>query len=243
MSESPSLSERYQDHHSRSGRYGFSYRLGERGPQFALWIGVGVRVLDLGCRDGILTEHYVQGNHVIGVDIDPGALARARARLGIETLDLDLNRASLPFDDASFDAVVAGEVLEHLTDPRAVVTEACRVLKPAGVFVGSVPNSFHWRARLAFLQGFSIEDPTHLQQFSRKRLLALLQGFVSVEILPVGGIGGRRLPVLPGSLSESIIRKLPDWFANDWLFRAIKRSSEGQGTGGGHQVTPVEPGS
>ena len=52
---------------------------------------------------------------------------------GIEPVHADV--AALPFDDATFDVVVAGEVLEHVTDLDGVVAEACRVLKPGGTFV------------------------------------------------------------------------------------------------------------
>jgi 2-polyprenyl-3-methyl-5-hydroxy-6-metoxy-1,4-benzoquinol methylase len=74
-------------------RYGFIYRVGERGPQFAAWIGTGKRVLDLGCRDGSLTRYYVEGNIVVGVDIDQQALSLLGARwdadwLGTEQLSL-----------------------------------------------------------------------------------------------------------------------------------------------------------
>jgi len=203
-------------------RYGFIYRVGERGPQFAAWIGTGKRVLDLGCRDGSLTRYYVEGNIVVGVDIDQQALSLAHEWLGIATLWLDLNRSSLPFGDGSFDVVVAGEVLEHLIDPAFVVGEAHRVLVPGGMLIGSVPNSFHWRARLAFLAGRSIEDPAHLHLFSRTKLLALLGGFQCVEVVPVGGIGGRVFPVFPVWLSQPLVWNLPTLFANDLLFRAVK---------------------
>ena len=64
-------------------------------------------MLDLGCRDGALTSAYVEGNTVVGADIDQVALARAE-KLGIETRWADLDEP-LPFEDASFDVVVAGE--------------------------------------------------------------------------------------------------------------------------------------
>jgi SAM-dependent methyltransferase len=206
-----------------SRRYGFSYRIAERGPQFAAWIGTGKRVLDLGCRDGTLTQCYVAGNIVTGVDIDGQALSLAHARLGIATISLDLNREPLPFGDGSFDIVVAGEVLEHLVDPAFAVSEARRVLVPAGRLIGSVPNGFHWRARLAFLMGRSFDDPAHLHHFSRARILQLLKDFDAVELIPIGGIGGRYLPVVPALLSQPVVRSLPSLFANVFLFCAIKQ--------------------
>ncbi len=227
MNRREGLESAYAAHHAQHARYGFSYRAGERGPQLAAWVGTGTRVLDLGCRDGTLTQHYATGNAVTGVDIDQQALSMARERLGISTIWLDLNRDQLPFDDGSFDVVVAGEILEHLVDPAFVVGEARRVLTSGGVFIGSVPNSFHWRARLAFLAGRSTEDPTHLHLVSRSELQKLLGGFATAELVPVGGIGGRILPVMPTWISHWFVRGLPTLFANGFLFRAVKQNTQG----------------
>jgi 2-polyprenyl-3-methyl-5-hydroxy-6-metoxy-1,4-benzoquinol methylase len=222
MSRRERLESAYAAHHTGHARYGFSYRATERGPLFAAWVGTDKRLLDLGCRDGHLTQYYATGNVVTGVDIDQQALSRARENLGISTIWLDLNHERLPIDGDSFDVVVAGEVLEHLVDPAFIVGEARRVLTPSGVLIGSVPNSFHWRARLAFLAGRSIDDPTHLHLFSQSEVLRLLEGFNNVELVPVGGIGGRMLPVVPAWISHWLVRGAPTVFANDFLFRATK---------------------
>ncbi len=217
------LKDEYTEHHVQHGRYGFSYRGNERGPVFAAWIGTGKRVLDLGCRDGSLANYYASGNTVTGVDIDQHALSLASERLSITTVWLDLNHEQLPFDDGSFDVVVAGELLEHLVEPGFVADEAYRVLAPGGIFIGSVPNSFHWRSRLAFLRGHSIEDATHLHCFSRPQILQLLQRYKDVELVPVGGIGGGMLPIVPAWFSQPLVRNLPTLLANDFIFRATKR--------------------
>ena len=225
MSERERLEALYAAHHAGAGRYGFSYRLEERGPALAAWVARGRRVLDLGCRDGSLTRYYASGNAVTGVDIDRAALARARETLGIETVWLNLNSEMLPFGPQSFDVVVAGEVLEHVLAPEDVVAEARRVLGPGGQFVGSVPNSFHWRARLAFLRGRSLEDPTHLRLFSLEKLRALLSGFAWTEIVPLGTVGGRRIPQLPARLTKQLIGQWPTLFASDFLFQARREQS------------------
>jgi methionine biosynthesis protein MetW len=208
--------------HTQHARYGFSYRARERGPMFAAWVGTGKRVLDLGCRDGSLTQYYAASNMVTGVDIDKQALALAHERLGICILGHDLNGEKLPFDDASFDVVVAGELLEHLIDPARIVDEAYRLLATGGMFIGSIPNSFHWRARLAFVKGRSTEDATHLHLFSLGKLWQLLHRFEETEVLPIGGIGGRFLPIMPPWFSRPLVHHLPTLFANDFLFRATR---------------------
>ena len=143
-------------------------------------------MLDLGCRSGALTRHFLEGNEVVGLDVDAAALAKA-ATLGIEPMQANVEEP-LPFADSSFDAVVAGELLEHLQFPDALVTEARRVLRSGGVLVGSVPNAFRVQSRLRFLRGRAPEDdPTHLRMFSPGSLRALLGGFEAVDLSFVGG--------------------------------------------------------
>ena len=180
------LSERYERHHRERRDEGDFVFVPERIPLFKAAIGRGRRVLDLGCRSGALTQHFLEGNEVVGLDVDRSALAKAAA-LGIEPVEGDVEDP-LPFEDASFDAVVAGELLEHLRFPDALVAEAGRVLRPGGVFVGSVPNAFRVQSRLRFLRGRHPEDdPTHLRMFSPDALRELLHAFDAVELSFVGG--------------------------------------------------------
>lgn len=183
MSRLERLNERYRVHHAGE-KQEFVFGGDERGSFFASVVaGPGRRVLDLGCRTGALTQHYAAGNDVVGVDVDRDALARAEERLGIETVWADVE-AGLPFEDASFDVVVAGEILEHLADPATAVAHVRRVLRPAGTFVGSVPNAFRLKSRVAYARGrYPVDwDPTHLQLFTPGALRALLADFDDVEI-------------------------------------------------------------
>jgi hypothetical protein len=79
-------------------------------------------------------------------------------------------------------------VLEHLQFPDVVVAEIRRVLKPGGLFLGSVPNAFRLRNRIVFLMGKDYEiDPTHLHQFSPQLLRRTLAAFVDVRVEFHGG--------------------------------------------------------
>src|SRR5262249_21774429 len=179
-------------------------------PLFVAAIGTGKRVLDLGCRSGALTLHFLPGNSVVGLDVDAAALEKAAA-LGIEPLRADVEEP-LPLDDESFDAVVAGELFEHLRFPDAVVAEIRRVLRPGGLVVGSVPNAFRVQSRLRFLGGRPPEDdPTHLRMLSPRAVRDLLEGFSDVELDYVGGRYRRLHPRL---------------FARDLVFRATKPRDE-----------------
>jgi SAM-dependent methyltransferase len=201
------LSERYSEHNRVERGAGFVFAGEERIELFRRYVGgPGRRVLDLGCRDGALTQAYADGNEVVGVDADPEALAQA-AKLGIETHWADLDEP-LPFEDESFDVVVAGELLEHLRDPARFASEARRVLRPGGTFVASVPNAFRLKNRLRFLMGRKPEnDPTHLHMFSPDEVRALLSSFEDVRLDYIAG----RLVPLHARL-----------FANDMVFSGRK---------------------
>jgi SAM-dependent methyltransferase len=180
------LGDRYEEHHRERRDEGDFVFVPERIPLFVAAIGRGKRVLDLGCRSGALTRHLLEGNSVVGLDVDVAALEKAAA-LGIEPVRANVEEP-LPFEDAAFDAVVAGELFEHLQFPDALVAEIRRVLRPGGVLVGSVPNAFRAQSRLRFLRGRAPEDdPTHLRMFSPATLRNLLAGFEDVRLSYVGG--------------------------------------------------------
>jgi SAM-dependent methyltransferase len=163
------LARIYERHHRAVRGAGFAFEGALRAAFFASHIGAGKRLLDLGCRDGTMAAQQRGGNAVTGVDIDRAALGRAEA-LGIDTVWADISEP-LPFKNSSFDAAIAGEVLEHLPNPEAVLDEVARVLTPDGLLVGSVPNAFRLKNRLRFLIGRPPEaDVTHLQHFSPERL-------------------------------------------------------------------------
>jgi 2-polyprenyl-3-methyl-5-hydroxy-6-metoxy-1,4-benzoquinol methylase len=212
------LEAQYQAHHERGKRYGYLYCHGARGPYLQRWIGTGKKVLDLGCRDGMLTRFYAPGNAVIGVDIDRQALALAKKKLGIETMWVDLN-SEWPFPEQSFDAIVSCEIIEHLFCLEEFLNHISATLRPGGVFIGSVPNAFRIRNRLKFLLGNDFEsDPTHVRIFSYHKLEELLSRlFSTVEIFP---IQGKILPFL--KVSPSMPDVLNRLFAKDLLWRAVR---------------------
>lgn len=205
----------YRTHHERGKRYGYLYCHGERGPYLQRWIGAGKRVLDLGCRDGMLTSFFAPGNEVVGVDIDQNALKLARNKLGIETHWLDLN-AEWPFAADSFDAVVACEIMEHLFFLEPFLEKVKKTLKKGGLFLGSVPNAFRMRNRLKFLFGKEYEsDPTHVRQFSYFKLeRVLLKYFSEIEIVP---LQGKILPLIP--VSPRLPKGINRLFARDLLWK------------------------
>lgn len=93
----------------------------------------GSLLLDLACGGGLLAPHVAdKGHRHVGLDLSPTALPLARSH-GVVAVRGDVTR--LPFADEVADVVVAGEILEHVADPPALVIEACRVLRPGGTLV------------------------------------------------------------------------------------------------------------
>jgi 2-polyprenyl-6-hydroxyphenyl methylase / 3-demethylubiquinone-9 3-methyltransferase len=90
-------------------------------------------LVDLGCGGGVLAPHLADhGHRVIGVDLIAASAALAREH-GTTPVVADLRH--LPLANECADVVVAGEVLEHVTDLPGVLGEAIRVLRPGGTLV------------------------------------------------------------------------------------------------------------
>jgi SAM-dependent methyltransferase len=104
------------------------------------------RVLDLGCGTGFTLTRLPPSVRAVGVDRAQAALAlSARRNSGAALVCADAAR--LPFASGSFDAVLALDVLEHLSDDASAAAELHRVLVPGGVAVITVPAyAFLWSA-------------------------------------------------------------------------------------------------
>lgn len=199
----------YRHHHLTNREPGFSILKAERGTLLKKLIGKNKTVLDIGCRDGALTKYFVEGNKVLGVDIDDVALAET-AKLGIETKKLDLNGDWSELAGRKFDVVVAGEVLEHLYYPDEQLKKISNLLNSNGMLIGSVPNAFSLRNRFRYLKGTKrhtpLSDPTHINHFSSTDLsLILSHNFPSVEILGLGRY-------------HTLAKAWPSFFAFDLFF-------------------------
>lgn len=204
----------YESHHKRKRKQDFAIWKKERAKIFSKWIGRGKKVLDLGCRDGTLTKHFVTGNNVTGVDIDKRMLSICKKELKIKTLQLNLYN-HWPFPPQSFDVVVMGELLEHMLIPEEVLKKAKKVMKKKGILIGSVPNFYHIKRRILFALGKPVDvfvDPTHTRAIWLNNLKQMLEDdFSKVEII---GLGRKS--------HEQLMNRFSNLLAHTFVFKATK---------------------
>jgi 2-polyprenyl-3-methyl-5-hydroxy-6-metoxy-1,4-benzoquinol methylase len=163
-------------------------------------VSPGQRVLDVGCGEGRFTAALAaEGAQVIGLDVAEEPLRRARERHPELDLRLIGETGPWPAPDASFDVVWAGEVIEHVADTAAWLSEVRRVLRSGGSLLLSTPANGRMGllaaalSRRAFARRF---DPCgeHLRFYSRATLTRLIEdfGFQGVSVWGAGGLPGAR---------------------------------------------------
>jgi 2-polyprenyl-3-methyl-5-hydroxy-6-metoxy-1,4-benzoquinol methylase len=142
----------------------------------------GGRVLDVGCSGGYLAERLVaRGSTVTGIELDPDAAQHAREFCD-RVLVGDVEELELPFEPASFETIICGDLIEHLRWPDRFLTRVRPLLRPGGRLVLTTPNIANWTIRLQLLFGRfrytdrGILDRTHAHLFTRATLLECLEG-------------------------------------------------------------------
>ncbi len=170
-------------------------------------VAAGERVLDVGCGEGAFAAALLgAGAQVVAVDVALEALRRARA--AVPGLDARLigSAGDWPLEDAGFDVVWAGEVVEHVADTQAWLSEVRRVLRPQGRLLLTTPGH-PLRLRLALglsARAFAAHfDPLgdHLRFYTRTGLRRVLLefGFEDVRVR-----AARRLSSAPLLLASAV---------------------------------------
>jgi len=139
---------------------------------FAARLSGGKRVLDAGCGAGYGCAALAQqALSVTGLDAAPEAIAYAREHYAAANVRfLEGSCSAMPLADAGFDLVTSFEVIEHLADWQAFLSESRRVLAPGGVFLLSTPNRDYY-AEARRLTG---PNPFHAHEFSFDEFASVL---------------------------------------------------------------------
>ena len=150
----------------------------------------GRSVLEVGCGAGVDLARFAKGGaEVTGVDLAPSAIELARANFSQQGLRGRFEVADgehLPFPDNSFDLVYAHGVVQYTANPRQLVEECRRVVKPGGEAVFQVYNRVSWLNGLSKLMkvGLEHDDAPVLLKFSIGEFRRLVSGFAKVAIVP-----------------------------------------------------------
>lgn len=143
----------------------------------------GGHLLDVGCATGdFLSEmRRRRGWAVVGIELSKFATHYTHSQVGADAVQGILNTA--PFADETFDAITMWDVFEHTYDPRTVIAEAARLLRPGGILVISHPNLDSIDRRLFGRFWIGYELPRHIYLFPTNvlRNLAREVGLHEVE--------------------------------------------------------------
>jgi SAM-dependent methyltransferase len=122
----------------------------------------GLKVLDIGCGNGYVLYQYARhGAEVTGVDLTRTAIELSRKRFALGGLSgdfMEVDGDKLPFPDGHFDIVCSMGVLHHISDPRPMVEEIFRVLKPGGRLIVMLYYRYSWK-NLVLLRMRRMLDP------------------------------------------------------------------------------------
>ena len=136
----------------------------------------GMNILDIGCVSGTLYRKLqskeIDCNYIC-VDVIDQEVTGLPSGKNLQYLECDIT-TGIDLPDKWADRIYCLEVIEHVRDPMAAVEEICRILKPDGIGVISVPNPYFWDTILAnFLKNKS--DSCHISAWTWIEMINLLE--------------------------------------------------------------------
>jgi len=128
-----------------------------------------LKILDIGCGDGVLLYLISQKNKSLltGIDLDQDSLKIATTK--VKAKFIKASAYKLPVKSSSYDYVLASEIIEHLDQPKKMLIEIKRVLKPKGIVIITTPVKLFQKP----------EDSLHVQEFTVKDINQILRQYFS----------------------------------------------------------------
>jgi 2-polyprenyl-6-hydroxyphenyl methylase/3-demethylubiquinone-9 3-methyltransferase len=152
----------------------------------------GSRILDVACGAGLVASPVAEaGYSVTGIDLAAGAIEAARARVDGRSLEFHVGDAYATGErDASFDAVLLMDMLEHVDRPAEVIREAARVVRPGGPVIFHTFNRtpLAWALAIHGMKVIARDTPPHVHVYrlfikpDELRDMAFAQGLRVMEI-------------------------------------------------------------
>jgi 2-polyprenyl-3-methyl-5-hydroxy-6-metoxy-1,4-benzoquinol methylase len=183
-------------------------------------------ILDVGCGCGALRAFVAPiFDRYVGIDL----IRYDSFPADCEFHPADLNQ-KLPFPNASADAVVAAEIIEHLENPRALMRELVRVAKPGGMLIVTTPNQLSLLSLMAlivkhrFAMFQDVHYPAHLTALLEIDLLRIANEMGLVDVAVRYTCQGR-IPGTPWHYPQALSRLWPRALSDNLLLIGRKAAN------------------
>lgn len=136
-------------------------------------------ILDLGCGEGFVISHFLDGRFVVGLDNSKDSLLTAKQKAKRSNIDfIHADIAALPLKTASFDKITLLEVLEHLPEEnhRTLCGEIDRILKTGGTLMVSCP----YKEQITYTDGKPTSLWGHLCSIDEEKVTCLLPNYYTL---------------------------------------------------------------
>jgi len=168
--------------------------------------GEGRNFLDIGCATGLLLNYMRhRGWNTKGVELCMESAEYANGQFFLDVFNGTLTEAA--FEDRSFDVVHFSHLIEHVPDPKGLLLEVKRILKPEGYVILTTPNVEGIQAKYTG-KGWRSAIPDHVYLFSKKtmRLILTQTGFKTIKQVSWGGIPAGKRPKILKSPADKLAK-------------------------------------
>lgn len=178
-------------------KYNLGVRINERNIRKVLSKVRPSKILDAGCGEGYLANRLSREYTIWGLDKDKQSVMKAQRNARVSRFRVG-DVTDMPFEDDSFDAVIASEILEHLPDETKFINEIGRVIAKGAILITTTPCTEgilkvsklchesgldrHYRDGYTFeelsnllSEGFTIVDVKYTQQFFTRIIIELMK--------------------------------------------------------------------